>query len=544
MDHPNIVAVRDFGELGAGLLFMATELLEGRPLDVLLDEAAPLHPTRAVRLMRQIASGLAHAHARGFLHRDVKPANVLVCETDAGEVAKVLDFGLVHTLNDANPRLTTTGAVLGSPEYMSPEQIENEALTPASDLYALGVLSYEMLAGVPPFVGPPLEVLWQQMEKVPRRLKRHGDLGELVHRLLAKKPQDRVSSADALIEALDHLEGGSTEPEEAADALIGASLGRGFRVTRRVGRRGLGLTYDGESVGDGTRVRVYVLQDDRIDATARRRVESDARLRMQIKHAGALRLLDYGRQDGLTYLVVAAPLGVPLRQLMSRGPFDGDDLIALVRSLAATLAEAHAVGVVHRDVNPDNVFVRRESGALAVELIDFPLVELCEARSRSSARTAPYLSPEQTSEAQVRPSSDVYSVGVIAYEALTGRRPFEGISPVDVLVKNVTDDPTSLIPLMRRDDVREELLDLVMRMLAKDPLGRPGSGVALLAELDEVIVETTAVTEPAGLPAASLTPVTMHAAVPAQAVPLKSKVFFFAMGALVAGVAIALLMRA
>src|SRR5438477_823213 len=146
LNHPNIITVYDFGDTGE-VAYMAMELLEGRELkDILAGSRLPLH--EAVEIAAQVAEGLAFAHARGIVHRDIKPGNIMVLE---GNRAKIMDFGIARVrTSDVK---TQAGTMLGSPKYMSPEQVVGRGLDHRTDLFSLGVVLHEMLAGVPPFAG-------------------------------------------------------------------------------------------------------------------------------------------------------------------------------------------------------------------------------------------------------------------------------------------------------------------------------------------------------------------------------------------------------
>ncbi|MBV9926498.1 MAG: protein kinase [Acidobacteria bacterium] len=174
LQHSNAVAVTDFGETGDGLVYLVMELLEGRPLREVLARDAPLDPARAVSLMLQISAAVEAAHEAGIIHRDLKPGNIfLVQRPDSPYIVKVLDFGIAKIAADDEGNfvdtLTGTGVMIGTPRYMSPEQCDGAQLTPASDVYSLGVILYEMLTGQTPFTGAsPLALALKHSSESPR----------------------------------------------------------------------------------------------------------------------------------------------------------------------------------------------------------------------------------------------------------------------------------------------------------------------------------------------------------------------------------------
>ena len=147
--HPNVVGVADFGKSAEGLFFIAMELVDGISLADLL-EGGPLPPARVVHLARGLCAGLTHAHAHHLIHRDLKPDNVLVVLGAAGEVPRIVDFGIALATDREDARLTSTGFTMGTPAYVAPEQaVIGKAVDHRADLYALGVTMFEMLTGAP-----------------------------------------------------------------------------------------------------------------------------------------------------------------------------------------------------------------------------------------------------------------------------------------------------------------------------------------------------------------------------------------------------------
>src|SRR5579871_42145 len=202
LDHERIVRVLACGETGSRQ-FIAMEYVPGGTLRQLLADRGPLPERRALRIVREVAEALAYAHERGFVHRDVKPQNVLLT---ADGHAKVADFGIAKAA-DAT-RLTRTGSVFGSTHYIAPEQVRGDEAGAAADQYALGVVLYEVLAGRVPFDGevPVAIALRHVHDPVPSLATVRPDVSqptlEIVARLLAKAPAGRYPSTEAAVEAL------------------------------------------------------------------------------------------------------------------------------------------------------------------------------------------------------------------------------------------------------------------------------------------------------------------------------------------------------
>jgi eukaryotic-like serine/threonine-protein kinase len=212
LGHHNIVATYDAG-IDAGTAFIVMELIRGRTLRQLLTSTGPLDPGLAVNIAMQVADALAYAHRCGLIHRDVKPANVLLCnEEDRVPLVKVTDFGIAKTTANLGQDLTATGMVLGTPKYFSPEQVEGKSEPDArSDLYSLGIVLFEMVAGRVPFDGPnEMATAVAHLREPPPSLLalRPGtpiEVDDLVQQLLAKAPGDRPPTAVATRQALDLL---------------------------------------------------------------------------------------------------------------------------------------------------------------------------------------------------------------------------------------------------------------------------------------------------------------------------------------------------
>ena len=213
LNHPNLLRVLDNGVTVGGAPWVVTEVHNGRMLSDDISEL-DLSVARVAHIGAQIADVLAHAHSRGVIHRGLDPEAVLLVETagDADHV-KVLDFGLANLddseLADDGPQLTQVGERLGRCEYMAPEYVEEQIIDARTDLYALGIVLFEMLTGQPPFVGRALQVMTKQVEEepfAPSELAAEIEVPEWMDRivlsLLAKNPDDRPQSGDEVAKAL------------------------------------------------------------------------------------------------------------------------------------------------------------------------------------------------------------------------------------------------------------------------------------------------------------------------------------------------------
>ncbi|MEO6773288.1 MAG: serine/threonine-protein kinase, partial [Kofleriaceae bacterium] len=208
LEHPHCVSVIDFG-LHDGKPYLVMELVRGTSLLDVLAKAGRLEPGRAAELVKQVLSGLAHAHELGIVHRDIKPANIMLTEhTGLGEQIQILDFGLARPAIDSTK--LTTGIVVGTPNYMAPEQIKGGAIDGRTDLYAVGVMLFELVTGKKPFLADdPLSVVRMHLNAAPPTLAEAApglhvaELEEVVAKALAKQPQHRYASAAEMSAAID-----------------------------------------------------------------------------------------------------------------------------------------------------------------------------------------------------------------------------------------------------------------------------------------------------------------------------------------------------
>jgi serine/threonine protein kinase len=198
VNHPNVVRVLYSGLTEGGQIYLVMELLQGQSLAAILSER-PLEPVRAAWIVQQIARGLGAIHELGLVHRDIKPSNVIIEDPGGEDRVKILDLGLVGFIDpEPDVRLTQHGHLMGTPIYMAPEALGQAQYSPKTDLYSLGALFYEMLAGQPPFDGTLREVMWHHHVTAPPLLPSSHGLEEVVYQLLEKEPERRPADAQAV----------------------------------------------------------------------------------------------------------------------------------------------------------------------------------------------------------------------------------------------------------------------------------------------------------------------------------------------------------
>src|ERR687895_717163 len=227
LSHPNIVSIYDRGQ-AEGTYYIAMEYIEGRTLKDLILARGPLPVDQAVPYARQILGAVRFAHRKGIVHRDIKPHNVLV-DTDGR--LKVTDFGIARA---GTSQMTEAGSIIGTAQYLSPEQARGASVDARSDLYSVGIVLYEMLTGSVPFTGDtPVEIAMKHLSKVPeppsaKRPEIPRALDQVVLRALAKDPDDRYGSAEEFDAELAQVAEGlpfSAETADAATAVLAGAAG-------------------------------------------------------------------------------------------------------------------------------------------------------------------------------------------------------------------------------------------------------------------------------------------------------------------------------
>ncbi len=494
--HPNLPRVIDHGELN-GLPYLGLELIEGEDLAAAIESRGVPPLDWAARVLASVASALEHCHRRGVLHRDVKPANVVI-ERGTGRPVLV-DFGLIKadtsqvalgSIEEAADHLSRTGEIRGTPAYMAPEQITAERygpLSPRTDVYALGGTLYTLLTGEAPVEGGGIhQVIASVLQgdpPDPRDLRPDvpRPLADLCRRALSRDPRQRPESAAAFAAQLLSALGEAPEPTGASGPASASDSGElrigGYPVRRELGRGAMGVVFEVEA--EGERRALKVLLDG--SPSHRERFRRGVKLLESLsRHPAIATVYRWGEHRGQPFLVrELTPTTLAERIVAGERELCLDALVAVARAVHF----AHEAGVLHRNLKPENVLVRADGSPL---LADLGLAR-DERDDAALTRTGEFLgtvgtmAPEQLQGKATDRRSDVYSLGVLLYLCLTrGVLPFQG-SIGQLVDRILTGDVT---PPSAHADVPAALDALCLRCLQADPGRRPPTAEDFARELE------------------------------------------------------------
>ncbi len=549
LNHPGVAQVLEASTDDNGEPFTVVEYIEGRALSDVRQRAAQIGEAiawpDAVSITLEIAQALAHVHERAgangeplsIVHRDLSPQNVMA--SYEGEV-KIIDFG---TARGQNRRChTVAGVVFAKPGYVAPEVARHEVGDGRIDLYALGVILWETVAGKRFFSGEAqqhLEDVAHGRQAVAPLAAECGAprlLDEVIAKLTANQPDQRYATAGRATQELARLlslaptgplgergvrariaslmkrlwprepararaefarlvaEARETQTESHTPAagpifdLVAARsapsdpavlAGTPYRIGKKIGEGTSGAVYEAEHVELGRQVAIKVLAPEHATATdAIDRFRREARAIARLAHPNIVALYDFGKSlDGRVYLVMERLIGETLDQQLTRKSKPGwQEALRIGIAVTHALEAAHAASLVHRDLKPANLFVTK---AGSIKLLDFGVaMALADTTFEKSAGakqprgfaifgTPEYMAPEQCAGDLVDGRCDLYALGCVLYELVTGRKPFEGASGVLVMSKQIREGIVA--PRSKAPEIPKDLDQLIVRALAKRP---------------------------------------------------------------------------
>jgi serine/threonine-protein kinase len=535
LQHPNAVRVDDVDQTEDGRHCIVMEFIDGRMLRDIFEREGRIPVARACSIVKQVASALDAAHKLGIIHRDIKPENIALVRSGHGDLVKVLDFGITKLregqLKEEASALSLsasgTAFAIGTPEYMSPEQVRQNDLDGRSDIYSLGIVFYEMLTGDLPFQAESqAEWFLAHVGEAPRPLQEQAaklriptGIADLVMSMLEKEPSRRPATGADVIKAIETCEGNSSFPGPMAagagrtpgDKRTGESttvpaffegwkkgslIAQRYKILDRVAEVRMGPIYTAlDSAHDGI-CALKLVTPWNIPTADLINELSDYYQRMQrFQHPHVVRTLELGQaEDGVLFLVTEYVRGANLRQTLEQQSSLGiSRSCRIVWEIASALEAGQRLGMVHGEIKPQHILLPGAPLSEQTRLLDFSLDRVKDALPELSDSDLPlgllaplhYMSPEKISGQPYVPASDIYSLGIVFYEMLTGRRPFEG-NGIEIALRHVQEMPLSVARVRPELNIPPSVASLVMRMIQKDPNDRPRDACALMEEISAV----------------------------------------------------------
>jgi serine/threonine-protein kinase len=487
--HPNIVGILDFSVDGEGRPYLVMELLSGPSLreEIALHGAIPAG--RALPILEAVGSALQLAHERGITHRDLKPANIVAHRYESGErVYKVIDFGLVALASSRDDtRLTAPMVFLGTLAYAAPEQIRGEVVDPRTDVYALGVIAYEMLTGARPFEGGnQIDLMRRVLSDAPTSAAGAPvlppDVQAVVFRAIAKERDARWPSVAQFLQALatalgKPLEAPAPDREHQGSGLLGR-----YELGPLVGRGRLGShIYRGthRALGVPVAIRVLRREDQPHWDAARARFLLEART-LQVPHPSLLQVRDYGEDERGVYLVTEFIEGQSLSAALEKERMPWLRASALVTQMLEAADALHRRGGFLVGVNPDMIRLTTDKGldrivmsTAGINSVQDVLATMREQELRgreASEHELPYVPPEVLMGRAPDARADIFTIGVLAYRMMTGELPFVAPSLPELLGRMLTGPPG--LPDTLDAGMPAAGAAVILRALAHDPAMR------------------------------------------------------------------------
>jgi serine/threonine protein kinase len=479
LDHPTIRHAYHAAFMGS-FAYRTANWIDGESLaDAIRRGPRPI-PT-AMSLLRDLLGALEHAHARGIILRRIVPTTLMLDLAGRGIITdlRYANWCLAHVPADDRAR----GEAFSAPEVRS-----GDAGEPASDVYAIGAIIYFALTGQEPGADPASVTPPRQLRPaIPAAVER------VILRALQGKPSDRYYTATEMLEDFvtdaGVFQAPAAEPqvtEKGFERRLRRALGDDYELLEEIGAGGFGRVYRARDLGLERDVAIKVLHPSlTTDQGVLERFRREAQLAAQLRHPNIVSIYDIGGRAGLQWYTMELVPGSSLAQLVQRqGPLPVDRVVRLLGEALSALEHAHALGLVHRDVKPENMLIEPD-GRLRITDFGLALALRGERFGGASSRsgTPQFAAPEQLLGERVDQRADLYSLGAVAYYALLGRPPFEGITPEVILAKQTT----GALPSLQEDrkDVPRELEEVLRHAVESDPKHRFPSAHAFREALQQ-----------------------------------------------------------
>jgi serine/threonine protein kinase len=526
LQHENLAVVYDVGEI-EGRPYIVMEYLKGKDLGAIIKAKTPLTLPQKLDYSRQICKGLAFVHSENIIHRDIKPENIMIV---GGGKVKILDFGIARPVSS---KLTQAGTRVGTPWYMSPEQIKGDGIDKRSDIFSFGVLLYELLTYRRPFEGDDTTVMYKIVHEEPPPfqlddMEMQEELKALLAKCLAKSANDRFNSFTEVIGALEQAETKwadqqriktllaeaktltlqrnfqqaltrfdeilRLDPENAeaktrrqeclgqdkdrrtmkvmAGQIVGETISH-YRILERLGAGGMGVVYKAEDIKLKRLVALkFLLPELSRDESATKRFIREAQAVSSLDHPNICTVHEIDEsENGQLFICMTYYEGQTLRDIIRTGKTNLASSLSMAIDIASGIAKAHEDGITHRDLKPSNIIVTKDG---VVKIVDFGLAKLASntkiTKTGTTVGTLAYMAPEQIKGHEVDHRCDIWALGVTLYELMTGKLPFEGEQELSLLYAIVNEEPAP--PSKINPAISPALESIIRQALQKAPENR------------------------------------------------------------------------
>lgn len=510
--HQNIVSIIDFGEENKQY-YIVMDFIEGYTIRQMIQQTGPMSLKISLNVMKSVASAISYTHRKGIIHRDLKSSNIMIDHT--GRIL-VTDFGLSKDISLKSIPETTmqSNDIAGTFGYIAPEQLDPKIgnIDERTDIYSLGVVFYEMVTSQLPFSekNAPINLAYMHLSVVPEApSKLRKDLlpkaEQVIMKMLEKDPLKRYQSFDEVVSAVSEIEdiakyyrestgdaSGSffeivtedqsftksveefnktfenrpNEPKNFDDSpLIGKIIQNRYRIEKLLLKRILSNLYLGYDMQQKQPVTIQIPNETR--PTFRARLEREIETMKQVDHPNFVQFLDIINEEETFYVIREYIEGRSIKNLLDSGKVAIDKAVAIVVSILDGLVFLHGRNIVHRDINSDVIMVTND---LTAKITTLGITRVEDASSVSSGEflgIVQYTAPEQITQSKSDARSDLYSIGILLFELLTGKPPFSSPLPVDVMDMHLKKIPR--FPDQMQNQIPLNLQRIVLKALSKSP---------------------------------------------------------------------------
>lgn len=519
--HQNIVYMIDFAQ-EKETSYLVMDFIDGYTVKQMLEQTGPFSLKIATNIIKGVANALSYTHRKGIIHRDIKSSNIMI---DGNGRVLVTDFGLSKENSFTDIKEVPT-EFAGTLSYIAPEQLDSKVgkVDERTDIYSLGIVFYEMVTGKLPFSdeGAPVNLAWQHLSVVPESPSRsRTDLlpkaEAIIMKMLEKDPGKRFQSADELLRDMNEMDdilqyyrgadenregsyfevvtNGNSSPEDSLpvqdntkepksvedenDIFVGRVINHHYRIEKLVLKRILSSLYLGRDVIEDIPVTIQIPNETR--PTFKARIEREIQTMKNVNYPGFVKFLDVVEEQGTCYVIREYVPGTTVKNFLRKQKLSIPQTMEIILEVLDSMQYLHEHGIIHRDLNSDVVIIANK-GPAKITSLGFTRVE--DASSVSSGEflgVVQYTAPEQITQSKSDSKSDIYSVGILLFEMLTGAPPFDSPLPVEVMDMHLKKMPR--FPEEAQKEIPLNLQRIVLKALAKSPDQRFQSAREMANEL-------------------------------------------------------------